>query len=368
MPTGYTKTKFEWKEILTRDIQFPGTSLLKDKNREEFYLELSTLLEAGVDIKTCLELITEEQSKLAIRQLFSQIGECVIKGQPFSEAVKSTGQFSNYEIFSLQIGEESGKINSVLKELAGFYTKKIRQHRQVMSALSYPIVVLLTAFGAVFFMITFVIPMFAGIFKRFGGDLPIITKVVLNTSEVIKWSIPYILTLVGCFFMIIFYCRKKIWYRKLATAVLLRIPLLGDIMLKIHLARFSYAMTLLISSRVPILRSITMINKMIAFYPIELSLNDIEKQILQGTPLYQAMASHKIYPKKMVSLIKVGEEVNQLDIFFDKIAKQYNDEVEYKTAILSSVIEPILIIFLGLIVGTILISMYLPLFKLGSTL
>ena len=126
-------------------------------------------------------------------------------------------------------------------------------------------------------------------------------------------------------------------------------------------------MTLLIGSRVPILRSIGMVKQMIAFYPIESSLENIENQILQGIPLHKGMACHSIYPKRMVSLVKVGEEVNQLELFFDKIAKQYNDEVEYQTALISSVIEPIIIIFLGLIVGTILISMYLPLFKLGST-
>ena len=106
---------------------------------------------------------------------------------------------------------------------------------------------------------------------------------------------------------------------------------------------------------------------MIDFYPIEVSLQQIELQILQGVPLNQGMSEHNIYPKRMVSLVKVGEEVNQLELFFDKIAIQYSEEVEYQTAILSSVIEPIIIIFLGLIVGTILISMYLPLFKLGNS-
>lgn len=358
---------FSWKELLSTEIRLPGSSLLKDKPREAFYLELSILLEAGVDIKSALELIVAEQTKPFIGRLFAEINTAIIQGKTLSEAVQQTGEFSTYEYFSIQIGEESGKINTVLKELAGFYTKKIKQQRQVMSALSYPIVVLCTAVGAVFFMITFVVPMFAGIFKRFGGELPFITQLVITTSDGLKHSMPYLSISLVAIFLFSASQRKKMWYKRISTSLLLKIPILGPLLLKVYLARFSYSMTLLIGSKVPILKAIGMVRQMIDFYPIEASLTLIEEKILQGVPLHEGMAGHKIYPKRMVSLIKVGEEVNQLDLFFDKIATQYNDDVEYQTALLSSVIEPIIIVFLGLIVGTILISMYLPLFKLGNS-
>jgi len=154
--------------------------------------------------------------------------------------------------------------------------------------------------------------------------------------------------------------------QSVSTVLLLKIPILGPLMQKVYLDRFSYSMTLLIGSKVPILKAIGMVRQMIDFYPIEASLQQLEEKILQGVPLHEGIAGYSIYPKRMISLIKVGEEVNQLDLFFDKIATQYNDDVEYQTALLSSVIEPIIIVFLGLIVGTILISMYLPLFKLGN--
>ena len=183
----------------------------------------------------------------------------------------------------------------------------------------------------------------------------------------LKTAFPYLA--LGIFILVVFFISQgqKFWFKKSFSGLVLKIPILGSLFQKIYLARFSYSMTLLIGSKVPILRSIGMVKQMIAFYPIEASLEEIEKQILQGVPLYQGMAMHSIYPKRMISLVKVGEEVNQLELFFDKIASQYNEEVEYQTAILSSVIEPIIIIFLGLIVGTILISMYLPLFKLGDS-
>lgn len=357
----------DWRELLTTEINLFGSSLLKDKDREAFYNELSILLEAGVDIKSAMELIIVEQTKPQLSRLFTNLNTTIINGKTFSAAIQQTGQFSNYEYFSIQIGEESGKIIAVLKQLSSFYTKKIKQQRQIMSALSYPIIVLCTAFGAVFFMITFVVPMFAGIFKRFGGDLPFITKLVILCSDRLKQALPYIGILIVAIAFIWGYHHKKNWYRQLSTKVLIKAPILGPLMQKVYLARFSYSMSLLISSKVPILKAIGMVRLMIDFYPIEISLAKIEELILQGVPLHKGMSQHTIFPKRMISLIKVGEEVNQLEQFFDKIAVQYTEEVEYQTTILSSLIEPIIIIFLGLIVGIILVSMYLPLFKLGNS-
>lgn len=358
---------FDWKGVLTKEIRFFGSSLLSDKTREEFYLELSVLLQAGVDIKSSLELITEEQTKPAKAVLFSQINNAVISGKTLSDAVKMTNEFSKYEYFSIQIGEESGKLTRVLKELGAFYNKKVKQHRQIMSAMSYPIVVMVTAVGAVFFMITFVVPMFSGIFRRFGGELPYITKAVIAASAILKAIFPLLVLAFIGIWSLLYTFRNKPMVRKNTATILLKIPLFGSLMKKIYLARFSYSMTLLIGSKIPILRAIGLIKEMVAFYPIELALAAIELDILQGVPLHKGMSRHAIFPKRMVSLVKVGEEVNQLEDFFEKIACQYNEEVEYQTALISSAIEPIIIIFLGVIVGVILISMYLPLFKLGST-
>lgn len=354
-------------DFLNKDISFSRVKL-SDKKKEEFYLELYVLCTAGVDIKSALELIAEEQAKKKDKALIEDIKNKVINGSTLSNAIKDTGYFTSYEYYSLQIGEESGKITMVLKELAGFYQKKIKQRRQIVSALTYPSIVLLASCGAIFFMMNFIVPMFADVFKRFGGDLPVLTKIILDISEGIS----------RYFFMIFFFCsaivyllyrqRKKDWFRRIGTNVLLRIPLFGEMIRKIYLARFCHSMTLLLGSKIPLLRSISLIKQMIGFYPIESSLTTIESYILKGDPLHSALSRFPIYHRKMVSLVKVAEEVNQLDGFFDKIAKQYTEDVEYKTSMISSLIEPFMIIFLGLIVGTILIAMYLPLFNLSNTI
>jgi type IV pilus assembly protein PilC len=147
----------------------------------------------------------------------------------------------------------------------------------------------------------------------------------------------------------------------------LNLPLVGEIIGKIYLARFSHAMTLLVTSKIPLLRATSLIKQMIAFYPLEVALNQAEQDIMKGDFLLKLLARFPIFPKRMLSLIKIGEVVNQLELFFDKIAKQYSDEVEHQTNLIGSMIEPFMIIFLGLIVGVILIAMYLPLFQLSTS-
>ena len=352
-------------DFLNKDISFSGNSL-GDKKKEAFYHELGILFSAGVDIKTSLELIEEEQTKPKDKALFTTIKDFVIAGGSLSQAIKDSGKFSNYEYHSIQIGEETGKLSHVLKELSGFYQNKIKQRRQIVSALSYPVLVLGTSMGAVLFMMNFIVPMFADIFKRFGGDLPWITAFILRISETIS-SYFYLFILIIISLVIISVTQKeKEWYRKLISTFVLKLPFVGDLVQKIFVARFCSSMTLLIGSRIPLVRALSLIKQMIGFYPLEVSITQIEKDILQGGSLHKSMAAFPIYHKRMVSLIKVGEEVNQLEMFFDKIGKQYTEDVEHQTGIISSLMEPLMIIFLGLIVGVILIAMYLPLFKLSS--
>ncbi|HEY8402747.1 MAG TPA: type II secretion system F family protein [Cytophagaceae bacterium] len=353
-------------DFLNKDISLFGTGL-KDRKKEAFYTELSILLSAGVDIRSTLEMIASEQSNKKDAQLFTDIKDKVIAGSTLSEALKETSRFSAYEYFSLQIGEETGKLTTVLRELGEYYQKKIKQRRQITGALTYPMIVLVTSFGAIFFMLNFIVPMFSDVFKRFGGELPYITALIVKVSTVFSDYFYLLLILIASAGIFIFTQRANVRFRKVGAAMVLKLPLIGEIIRKIYLARFCHSMTLLIGAKIPIIRALGLVKQMIGFYPIEVALPKIEEDIMQGVPLNQAMAKFGIFPRRMTGLLKVGEEVNQLEQFFDKIAKQYSDEVEHQTGLISSMIEPFMIIFLGLIVGVILIAMYLPLFQLSTT-
>ena len=365
-PTSKTGKNEDIFAFLNKDIELFGSGL-SDKKKEAFYLEMSILLSAGVDIKSALEIIWEEQTNQKDKTLFSTLKNNIVAGTTLSDAIKLSEKFSDYEFFSLQIGEESGKLSLVLQQLAAYYQSKIKQRRQLVSALSYPLLVLSTSFGAIFFMMNFIVPMFADIFKRFGGNLPGITQAIVSISAIINNYILYVFVLLIALIFFLLSQKEKIWFKKYSAKAMIKIPLIGTLIKKIYLARFCYSMNLLISSKIPILRAIDLIKKMIGFYPIEVALTQIEAEILQGNSLHQSMSAHEVFPKRMVSLVKVGEEVNQLEEFFEKIAKQYTDEIEHQTGLIGSLIEPIMIIFLGLVVGIILIAMYLPLFQLSNS-
>jgi type IV pilus assembly protein PilC len=352
-------------DFMSRDIKFSG-SKWNDKKKENFYGELYVLLTAGIDIRTALELLEEEAEKKDEKLIYGIILKAIINGSTLPEAVEKAGKFSAYEFYSLRIGEESGRMSEVLKDLGEFYNKKIKQRRKVTSALSYPMVVMLVAFGAVWFMLRFVVPMFSDMLKRFNTELPGITRIIIHASETLGKYGPWILVIVIGSSAFIYSRRKLDWFRKISSAFILRIPFVGKITQKVYLERFCHSMHLLLASRTPLINALELVQKMVGFYPIETSLTKIRNEIMHGNSLNESLAKFPVYNKRMISLIRVAEEVNQLDLMFDKLSKQYSDEIDHETSLLGSVIEPLMIVFLGLMVAVILVAMYLPMFKLSS--
>lgn len=351
--------------ILNREIKLFGSSW-NDKKKERFYSELHVLLTAGVDIRTAFELLENESEKKEEKELYGTLLKAIVEGSTLPEAIESTGKFSAYEFFSLRIGEETGRMAEVLKDLGQYYTKKIKQKRKVTGALSYPAVVIVVAIGAVWFMLRFVVPMFGEMLNRFNTELPAITKWIIGASEALGKYGPGILLAMISLIILVYTQRKQNWFRKVSSAFVLRIPYIGKIVQKVYLERFCHSMHLLLASRTPLVTALELVQKMAGFYPIENSLETIRAEIMRGTSLYESLSKFPVYNKRMVSLIRVAEEVNQLDLMFDKLSKQYTDEIEHETSVLGSIIEPLMIVFLGLMVAVILVAMYLPMFKLST--
>ena len=359
--------KSSFFDFLNKDIKLFNKSF-NDKKKEKFYSELSILLSSGIDIKTSLEIIIEEQQKEKEKEIFKNIFDYVINGDSLSAALEKTGKFSQYEYFSIKIGEESGRLNDVLIDITKFYVKKIKQKRQMVNAFTYPGIVLFTAFAAVFFMLKFMVPMFVEVFSRFHGKLPFITQVIINTSDVFSKYIGWMFLFLILMIIILYQNRKKERFRYWFSKILLSIPIIGEMVKMMYLERFFQSMTLLMSSKTPMLKAIQLVRKMIGFYPFERALEKIESDIMYGIQLNESMKQFKFFDKRVTSLIKVAEEVNQLETIFDKLNKQYSEEMDHKLSMISSLLEPIMIIFVGLLVGIILISMYLPMFQLSTSI
>ncbi|KAA9324906.1 type II secretion system F family protein [Adhaeribacter soli] len=339
---------------------------LKLKEKESFYSELQVLLLAGIDLKAALELIEGQQKNSKLRLVFREIKENLINGSSLSAALKASGCFSAYESFSIEIGEESGKLPDVLIDIAKFYNRSLKQRRQIIQALSYPVIVIIASIAAVGFMLNVIVPMFADIFKQFGGQLPGPTQFVISVSKLIQGSF------LPVFFSILFvsiysyFSRKKAWFRKYSSNFLSKVPIIGNLINLTYLARLCSALGLLTSSKVPLIQAVQLARQMVDYYPIETSLRQVEEDILFGKTLYESLAAYSIYNSRMLSFIRIGEEANKLDHFFYKLSIQFSEEIEHETSLLSSIMEPAIIIVLGLFVGIILISMYLPLFNLSS--
>lgn len=350
------------------NIRFEYRNGLSDRVKEEFYRELALMFTTGIDIRLALEIIGSEIKSKKTQLVFEAIKQMLVKGKTLSEALETTGKFSNYEFANIKIGEESGTLKDVLSQLAIHYKHKISQRKQLIGALSYPVLVLLTSIGAVGFMLQVVVPMFEDVFKRFGSDLPWLTKMVVALSDTISENFRLFVLFVLAFISLGYFFRNKIWFQKYLTGFLVSIPFFGQIVKSAQLAKFSSAMYLLTTSKHPLVGSLNLVSQMITFYPIKRSLNESENEIIKGKTLSCSLNKHPFYPKKMIALLKMAEEVNKMDLIFAQLRDQYQDDVSYRSGLLSSVLEPILIIFIGTMVGFILIAMYLPLFELSTSI
>ncbi len=361
------KSEREKTPLLERELTFFGKAF-SNKRKEDFYTELSVLLTAGVPLKESLKLIGEGQKKEQHKKLFQDLGQQLVSGSSFSEAIKKQKEFTEYEYYSLKIGEESGTLSTIASELGTFFAKKNEQHRNLINALIYPIIILVTAVLVVIFMLRLVVPMFQDIFKQNNVELPWITQVIVAISDFIKDYGWWLVLLVIAFIVL----RKLLFnsqaLKKRIDYLLLRIPYMGSFLKAVYLAQFTRAISLLTASKVPVLNSIELAGKMIGFAPLNDALDVVNQKILKGESLSNSLKGNRIFDAKMISMVKVAEETNQTEFMFERLNQQYSIEVQQKSKLLSTLMEPMIILVVGVCVGVILVAMYLPMFKLGSVL
>jgi type IV pilus assembly protein PilC len=362
------------KKVVEREVnsilkkEFSFGKILTDKRKEEFYSELVILLQSGLDLKVSLDIYINGQPNQKVKKIFSDVLGQIIHGASFSEAIKQWKEFSLHEYFSIRIGEESGRLMEVLEELSLYFRKKLKQHKQIVGAFSYPAVIFLTAILAVIFMMNFIVPMFADSFKRFNGELPGLTIFIINISNSFRHWWWIVLLLIGGIFALFSFWHKKKWFRRVSSNLILKLPLFGNLVRKVYLARFCQSMALMTGAKTPLIQSLDLVGRMMGLYPFEVAIKSIQEDIYRGKLLYEAMAPFNIFEMRMISLIKVGEETNRLDDIFKRLYEQYSEETDHQTAMLSNMLEPLLIVMIGGLVAVILVAMYLPMFKLGGTI
>lgn len=367
--------KIELKKVQGQEKQNNSFDLLNfsinkfrfsDKRKESFYRELGLLLQSGVDFKRSLEILSQQAVKKEEQSLINNLKSKIVHGKSIWEAMKESNYFSNYEYHSVQIGEETRRLEAILFELQKYFAQKIQMKRQLISVLTYPAIVMTVTLGVLYFMLNKVVPMFSNVFRQFGSELPKSTQIILKISNHSGTIFIILFLLVIGLIMMHQYLKNNDSYRKRMAKAILRIPYFGKLIQKIYIARFCQAMNLLTGSKTTLLQSLSLTGKMIGYFPIEQSLEQIKVDITKGVSLSDSMRKHSIYENKLVSMIEVAEHINELDTMFARLTNQYNEEINHQTKMIGVVLEPLIIIFIGIIVGVIMISMYAPMFDLSK--
>ncbi len=352
-------------KLLKSDIRL--FSKYGNKEKEKFFSEVGVLLSAGVDLQTILVLSVEGlKEKDRETSIYPAILASIRQGSNLADAMRATGQFNNFDCFSVLIGENTGELALVFDKLHNYYNKRIIQKRRITSTLSYPLIVLITTIGAIYFMLKFVVPMFSETLLRFGGELPALTQFIITLSHNI--STYMLVVLCSALAGYVYYKKNKgkEAFQKWQSALLLKIPYFGKLIYKAHLVQFTQAMDLLLNSKVNIVDCIDLTQKMVSFYPLKKALNQIREDIMRGDFFYASMEKQVFFETSLITLVRIGEEINQLDKIFIQLSKQYEEDLAYQSNILISILEPVMILILALLVAVILIAMYLPMFKIGT--
>jgi len=358
------KTNFDFKQLQT------ALTSVSTKDKAVFSRQFAALVNAGVAIVRGLGVLAEQTTNPKLKQALLEISADVQQGVNLSEAMRKHPQcFDGLYVSMVQAGEVGGVLDEVLNRLAKLLEDTARLQNQIKSALSYPVVVGFIALGIFFGMTIFLIPIFAGIFKQLGTELPALTQFMLWISEILRsWRV---LVVVGIFIAaVIFYqqySKTKIG-RENIDRLSLKMPLFGDLIKKSAVARFSRTFGSLTRSGVPILTALEIVRDTAGNQIIANAVDASRRDIQQGGMISIALQKEQVFPAMAIQMISIGEETGELDQMLMKVADFYEDEVEQAVKALTTIIEPIMIVVLGGMVGTILLSMYLPLFKVFDKL
>lgn len=353
--------------IWERDIRFGPAIPMKE--RQKLYQLLGILLGSGLGIMDAIEVLKDQVQSKKLKEILDKVEVSLEDGVSLSDSLESQADyFSPFEIYTLRMGEQSGRMAEILHNLADFYDKRVRLRRKLVQAFSYPIAVIFIAALVLTFMIAFVVPMFEDIFSRFEADLPPITQSILSISEFMQLNYPWILLGIAALGGIWYGLRKNETYRACSARASMKIPLLGKLIHKLQLARFSYTFGLLLKAKVNLDRSLELLTNVTPFYPLQKAVGEVRTDVIGGQSLYEASIKHKIFPKFFTQIVKVGEKTAKLDHMMEKLAESLEEESEAGISQLTQFLEPLLIIILGVMVAIILVAMYLPMFELSNAI
>jgi type IV pilus assembly protein PilC len=362
-----TKVKKKPKDL------FENVAFLQPKVKERdvilFARQFSTMIDAGLPIIQCLDILYSQQGNATFKKMLKEIKESVEGGATLAEALKKfPKQFDNLFVNMIAAGEAGGILDGILRRLAAYMEKAAKLKSQVKGAMTYPIVTLIIAVLVLAVILVFVIPVFEEMFADFGGELPVPTQIVVAMSDMVKSKIVYII--IGLFLFIMafkkFHGTEK--GREVVDNLLLKIPVFGDLLRKVAVAKFTRTMGTMLSSGVAILEALDIVAKTAGNKTVEKAIYSVRKGIAEGRTMADPLTQSGVFPSMVCQMISVGESTGALDAMLEKIADFYDEEVDQAVENLTALIEPFMLVFLGVTIGGLVVAMYLPIFKMAGAI
>jgi type IV pilus assembly protein PilC len=364
-----TKVKKKGGFEALSNFQFGGS--VDPKDLVKFIRQFATMIDAGLPLVQCLEILGNQEPNKFFQNALRDIKSTVEQGATFSDALKRHPKvFDDLFVNLVAAGEVGGILDTILNRLAVYIEKRVKLGRQVRGALTYPIAVICIMILVMIVLMTFVIPAFENMFAEFGAKdaLPAITKVVIAISRnFLHYSPLFALGAIGLVVGGRYFYKSTVGKRFVHKAIL-KIPIMGPVMQKIAVARFTRTLGTLLASGVPILDALDIVAKTAGNVIVEQGLQYARLKISEGKNMAEPLGELNVFPGMVVQMVAVGEQTGALDTMLNKIADFYEEEVDVSVAALTSLIEPILMVVVGAMVGTVLVSMYLPIFSLAGSI
>jgi type IV pilus assembly protein PilC len=353
---------------MSMEIRMPAfLSKVKSKQLMTFTRQLATLIDAGLPLLRGLQIIVRQERNPLLKRTTQQIAESIESGGTFAEALAAHPKiFNKLYVNMVRAGEIGGVLDTVLMRLAEFMEKAQRIKSKVTGAMVYPVVVLVMAIGILLFLMTFIVPRFADIFKDLleGAALPTLTMVVMKVSDALTKQLPYVALGVVALIICVRVLAKTSFGRLALDQFKLHMPIFGVLIQKTAISRFSRTLGTLMSSGVPVLQALSIVKETSGNEALGRAIQVVHDSVKEGENMAPPIESTKMFPPMVTGMVEVGEETGKLPEMLMKIADSYDDDVDATVQGLTSIIEPLLIIFLALIVGTIVIALFLPLIEI----
>ncbi len=344
-----------------------GSGKVKTKDIAIFFRQFSVMIDAGLPLVQCLEILAANQENQSFQKTLNGVRSSVEGGSTLANAMRGYPKiFDDLTTNMIEAGETGGILDTILQRLAAYVEKAVKLKQAVKSALIYPVSVISIAVIIVGCLLKFVVPIFAGLFVSLGVELPLPTRIVMNLSKFVGsfWWL-FLLVLVGLFFGVR-QMRKHPKGKYLFDKFLLNLPIFGLVLRKIAVARFTRTLGTLITSGVPILEALAITARTSGNAVLEEALMRVRKAIEEGRTIVDPLKESGVFPNMVTQMIGVGESTGAMDAMLQKIADFYEDEVDAATKDMLTLLEPVMIAFLGVAVGGIVISLYMPLFAMIS--